>query len=40
MARALEDLRTSLGTTDIPDPSIDLIVGAAAGVLIALTADR
>jgi hypothetical protein len=40
MALALEDLRGALGGTDIPEEKLDLIVGAAAGVMLALTHDR
>jgi hypothetical protein len=40
LALALQDLRNSLPSTDIPEEKHDLIVGAAAGVMLALTHDR
>jgi hypothetical protein len=40
LALALQDLRNALPATDIPEEKIDLIVGAAAGVMLALTHDR
>lgn len=36
-ARVLEELRTALGTTEIPDDQVPLILGTAAGVMLALT---
>jgi len=37
VAKAVRDLRLELASLDVPEASIDLIVGAAAGVMIALT---
>jgi hypothetical protein len=36
LAKSLEEFRTALGTTGIPDDKIDLIVGAAGGVALVL----
>lgn len=37
LAKSLEEFRTALSTTDIPDDKIDLIVGAAGGIALILT---
>jgi hypothetical protein len=40
VAEATRDLRLALTATDVPESSIDLIAGAAAGVMMALTSRR
>jgi len=40
LALTLQDLSTSLEGTDIPADQVPIIVGAAAGVLLALTQPR
>lgn len=37
LGRLLEEMRTGLQQTRIPDDQVPLIVGAAAGVIVALT---
>ena len=37
LAKTLEEFRTALSTTRIPEDQATLILGAAAGVIIALT---
>jgi hypothetical protein len=40
VALALQDLRGAMEGTDIPEEKIDIIIGSAAGVMLALTHDR
>ena len=40
VADAVRDLRLALTSTDVPEDQIPLIVGAAAGVMMALTSSR
>ena len=39
LAKLIEEMRTALGTTRIPEDQIPLIVGAAAGVIAVLTRE-